>query len=150
MYAPKTSPSVHVASALARQLEACGLFRCEYIVSMLGHQRVTGNVAGEVPRGSRRRSLDRTEAQAAGIGFSIPRSNPGHQNGQALTERRPKVRRVTGQLFPACPGCPPEDPLPFDLSLGLPDVAEVVALGDGDDHGQPAASSFPSVTRPRS
>jgi hypothetical protein len=68
MYAPKKSPSVHVASALARQLEACGLFRCEYIVSMLGHQRVTGNVAG-----SRRRSLDRTEAQAAGTGFSIPR-----------------------------------------------------------------------------
>jgi hypothetical protein len=34
--------------------------------------------------------------------------------------------------------------------LGLPDVAEVVALGDGDDHGQPAASSFPNVTRPRS
>src|ERR1035438_9410683 len=31
------------------------------------------------------------------------------------------------------------------LALGLPDVAEVVALGDGDDHGQPAAS-FP-VTR---
>ena len=36
------------------------------------------------------------------------------------------------------------------LPLGLPDVAEVVALGDGDDHGQPAASSFPSVTWPRS
>src|SRR5438046_2322232 len=33
------------------------------------------------------------------------------------------------------------------LALGLPDVAEVVALGDGDDHGQPAAASFPSVTR---
>jgi hypothetical protein len=26
------------------------------------------------------------------------------------------------------------------LALGLPDVAEVVALGDGDDHGQSAAS----------
>src|SRR5690349_272206 len=36
------------------------------------------------------------------------------------------------------------------LPLGLPDVAEVVALGGGDYHGQPAASSFPSVTRPRS
>src|SRR5690242_11381027 len=27
------------------------------------------------------------------------------------------------------------------LPLGFPDVAEVVALGDGDDYGQPAASS---------
>ena len=29
-YAPKNNPSVHVASALARQLGACSLFRCEY------------------------------------------------------------------------------------------------------------------------
>ena len=36
------------------------------------------------------------------------------------------------------------------LTLGLPDVTEVIALGDGDDHGQPAASSFPSVTQPQS
>jgi hypothetical protein len=27
---PKNNPSVHVASALARQLGACGLFRCDY------------------------------------------------------------------------------------------------------------------------
>jgi hypothetical protein len=32
MYAPKNNPSVHVASALARQLGACGLFRCDYIL----------------------------------------------------------------------------------------------------------------------
>src|SRR5215469_13657595 len=31
------------------------------------------------------------------------------------------------------------------LALGLPDIAEVVALGDGDDHGQTAASSPRSV-----
>ncbi len=28
------------------------------------------------------------------------------------------------------------------LALGLPDVGKVVTLGDGDDHGQPAASSY--------
>jgi hypothetical protein len=34
------------------------------------------------------------------------------------------------------------------LALGLPDVVKVVALRDGDDHGQPAASSQ-LVARPR-
>ncbi len=34
------------------------------------------------------------------------------------------------------------------LGLGLPDVAEVVALGNGDNHGQPAAS-FPPGSRGR-
>jgi hypothetical protein len=35
------------------------------------------------------------------------------------------------------------------LSLGLPDVAEVVALGDGDHHGQPAASFPAGIAQPR-
>jgi hypothetical protein len=41
-----------------------------------------------------------------------------------------------------------ESVLRAGLALGLPDIAEVVALGDGDDHGQTAAS-FPRSRRPR-
>jgi hypothetical protein len=35
------------------------------------------------------------------------------------------------------------------MSLGLPDVAEAVTLGDGDHHGQPAASLPTGNAEPR-